>query len=207
MGDLIHLPVTENEDGFGPFSASRRLGADSPSLRVDLNGEGNVIPFDPKGRDLRLLRYRARKLEEQLFELYKGSTTLELPENSGNSQVIIRVFVKSRVVEYLYSCLESGKRVRRSIDCRARCGMDCIELSWPEVQELVHIDVLARMRGRDRQPAKSTDAPAPASNYRYSDKRLCPVPTAEGGSNNDSEEDTLLHRLLRKLGRGWRLRC
>ena len=206
MGDLIHLPATEREDSFGPLAASRRRGAHNPFLGADVNGKGNVIPIDARSPNLRRVGYRGLKCEKQEYELYKGSTTLELPDNSGYSQVMIRVFVKSRMVEYLYSYLESGKRVRRSIDCRARYGMDCIELSWPEIQELVRSDVLARIQRRDRQSIKSTNAPVPASNDRYSYRRLCSVPTAEGGSTNYSGEDTLLHRLLRKLGRGWRLR-
>ena len=65
MGDLIHLPVTENEDGFGTLSASRRRGTDSPFLGADVSGKGNVIPIDARSQNLRRVGYRGRKLEKQ----------------------------------------------------------------------------------------------------------------------------------------------
>lgn len=204
MGDLVRI---ETGAGTGSASLNRMSNRKSMGMFSDRDrsaGNGDLIVFDPRKKDLQLLQFRRRRLEGKNLVLYKASTRVEMAGNPG--RVEVSVLVKKRLVEYYYFCPRTGRRMGKNIRCRNRLGVDCKSLSWPEIEHMVRDHVLNKPKREIHVDAPGNQDANSDRDYVYSDRRLYVVPTQKGGSTNDSEEDSLLHRLLRKLRTRWSMR-
>ncbi|GEM_PF-1933641 len=206
MGDLIYMNARKTRDGHVSLGTPYLKPAEERFTQIGSHKRGKIVHFDTVNRDLFSLQYRGRKSDDRKPVLYKGSTTVNLSDNDETADVTVRVFVKTRRLEYYFFCPWSGKRVRGRVDCRAHCGTDCVGLTWPEVQKMVRRHILKKNHKNRHQTGQSRDVSDPVASYSYSDKQLFAVPMAAGGFDDDSEKDTLFHRFLRKLSARWSVR-
>jgi hypothetical protein len=203
MGDIISMRAVAGKDECRAPNQLEQSSREGSSAPAGPPVKGQIVVLDTTIKDLLLLQYRGRKLDELKLAIYKGSTTVNVPGKSGNVEVAVRVLVKSRLVEYYFYCPKFGNKIRGSIDCRADFGTDCIGLSWQKVQEMVRSHILTKMRNALRGSRVSRNVSHPAESNGYSDQRLSDAAIEEGGSSHDSHEDSLLHRLFRKFGVRW----
>jgi hypothetical protein len=203
MGDIIPLRAVAGKNDCG---ASNQLAQSSRERSSAIPGspvKGQIVVLDTTIKDLLLLQYRGRKLDEQKLALYKGTTIVNIMGKSGNVEVAVRVLVKNRLVEYYFYCPKFGNKIRGSIDCRSDFGTDCIGLSWPQVQEMVRSYILNKPSNARHGSRVSRNVSHPAESYGYSDHSPSDAAVEEGGSSHESHEDSVLHRLLRKFGVRW----
>ncbi len=115
-----------------------------------------VISANFENAQLQLMRFRTRQLEEARFVVYKGMVLAGVPCASGVTETKVRVLVKRRLIEYYYYCPDCGTRATGTIDCRDSRGVDCLELSWTEVEQAVRNDLLSKAKAcASRTCAKS----------------------------------------------------
>lgn len=119
---------------------------------------GTIVPVDFESKDLQLLRYRARDLEEARFVLYKQSIRTEINTGDGSRSIAIRVLVQKRMVQYYFYCPKCGSKVSGSLFPKVYGSENCGFAQWREIEVAVQNEVRAkaldheyRSHGRGKQ--------------------------------------------------------
>ncbi len=105
------------------------------------NNDRTVVHVDFESKDLQLLRYKARELEEARFVLYKQSTSTEINTEAGSVPVAIRVLVQKRMVQYYFYCPLCGTKIFGSLFPEAHGTRNYGSTKWKDIEETVQDEV------------------------------------------------------------------
>ncbi len=151
MAEVLFLPPARNR----MVHVSMHRVHDTTTLNdkdtsdVHRQTDRTVIPVDFESKDLQLLRYRARGLEEARYVLYKQSTHTEINTGHECVSISIRVLVQKRMVHYYFYCPWCGTKILGSLFPNARASCNFGATQWREIEQAVQDGV--RMKVLDHE--------------------------------------------------------
>lgn len=163
MGDVIPIEPSKKKTDDALESNRRKLGwRFQRTLGAQASLEtGQVIPvnFDNSDKQLQLLRFKTRELDQRRLTLYSGATEVNLPGTGEEKGVTVRIMVKNSKVDYYFFCPDCGRKILGSVNCKGYSGRsNCLGVPWKDVQEMVRNHILKRAREAKDSPCRqSTD--------------------------------------------------
>jgi len=151
MAEVLSLsPVRKRVNNARMYSEQDARTADVTDTRNEhWQRDQTVVPVDFGSKDLQLLRYRARELEETRFVLYKQSTRTEINTRHGILSIAIRVLVQKRMVQYYFYCPLCGSKVFGSLFPKVHGSKNYGLTQWNEIEKAVQNEV--RMKALDHE--------------------------------------------------------
>ncbi|MDQ7785328.1 MAG: hypothetical protein RDU20_20760 [Desulfomonilaceae bacterium] len=113
-----------------------------------------VVHVDFKSKDLQLLRYRARDLEEARFVMYKQSTRAEIKTGAQRTSLAVRVLVQKHMVQFYFYCPSCGVKVPGSLFPEAHGSLNYGHMQWREIEHAVQNEVRTKARDHARTSHK-----------------------------------------------------